>query len=193
MQQASLVYATAKAFFSIPMAGVRLATSVGKMTANVASAMIYGAPAPGPTRPPSTRAAQQNEHAENEDERTTLLRTPENESLAGASPHAGHLLNELFTDVFAFCQFRHRHTTPANPPPTISQHSVAPITEYAIRRKAANPPSLVSQAVTALAVIPITFCVTGLAGGLLAITLVDSVVEACGLASEKPRRVLTMT
>lgn len=166
------MYATAKAFFSIPMAGVRLATSVGKMTANVASAMIYGAPAPGPTRPLPTRATQQDEHAENEDERTTLLRTPETESPAG---------------------FRRRHPTPANPPPTTSQHSVAPIAEYAIRRKTRNPPSLVSQAVTALAVIPITFCVTGLAGGLLAITLVDSVVEACGLVSEKPRRVLTMT
>lgn len=192
MQQASLVYATAKAFFSIPMAGVRLATSVGKMTAHVASAMIYGAPAPEPTRPPPTRAVQQNEHAEHEDERTTLLRTPETESPAGASPHVSHLLNELSTDV-SFCQFRRRHPTPANPLPTTSQHSVAPIAEYAIGRKAPNPPSLISQAVTALAVVPITFCVTGLAGGLLAITLVDSVVEACGLVSEKPRRVLTMT
>lgn len=170
------------------MAGVRLATSIGKMTANVACAMVYSAPVPTPTSPPSTRAAHQNERVRRveSDERTTLLRTPEPESPAGASHHSSH---SLFADNF---QLQRRHPAPANPPLITSQHSVAPITDYPIRRKA-DSPSLVSQAATALAVIPITFCVTGLAGGLLAIALVDSVAEACGLVNEKPYRVLTMT
>jgi hypothetical protein len=103
MQQASLVYSTAKAFFSIPMAGVRLAMSVGKVTANVASAMVYGGPAPAP---PPTRAAQQSERVhhvgDDEDERTTLLRTPEPESPAGASPHCGLTGSELFADELTF-------------------------------------------------------------------------------------------
>lgn len=56
------------------------------------------------------------------------------------------------------------------------------------RRKSSG---FASKAVEALAIVPITFCITGLAGGLLAITLVDSVAEAVGLNAEK--RVLTLT
>lgn len=79
-----MVYATAKAFFSIPMAGVRLATSIGRMTANVASAMVYGTPPPAPASrsSPTTRLSQQRfEHDEDasdvdqsiEDEQAMLL------------------------------------------------------------------------------------------------------------------------
>lgn len=103
------------------------------------------------------------------------------------------LLEVSFLLIIYIFQLRRRQPTPANPLSTTSQHSAAPIIDYSSRRKAPGSPSLVSQAATALAVVPITFCVTGLAGGLLAITLVDSVAEACGLVNEKPHRVLTMT
>lgn len=70
------------------MAGVRLAASMGRMTANVASAIVYGAPPPAPVAM-SPRGARQQYSPRvdlDDNEQATLLRS-EPPSPAGASPY----------------------------------------------------------------------------------------------------------